>query len=337
MADLKDISIISYLEALGVVVRKQGHLHFCSSPFSRDSEWSFCIYPTNTFYDWSSGIGGNIITLHSKLKSKGGALNYKQLFLNGNTAPPPHETNYVKPTFNIQKYINTNQHEEEAIIEYAKTRGIKRHFTPGVFFEQASGQNEPQAKGDEVKPNKIQTGSGHKPGGHGEKYNLIRVPAVGFVHVDKSLNICGIKLRRLNNNGKRFAARGKLGFYILKTDVDPKQIYIIEGESNANSLFEILAPYQPYHPVVVLSHGGVSRKLTDIMLPEAYKSLPKNLIIDYDGNSATYNERLSMYEGLSKLNPITLVLPKGEDVNSIYAQNKSYLLKSLILNIKHNY
>lgn len=55
--DITKISIKEYLEGMGIPTRKEGARHFASSPFSTDSNWSFVIYPTNTYFDFSTGQG----------------------------------------------------------------------------------------------------------------------------------------------------------------------------------------------------------------------------------------------------------------------------------------
>ena len=63
LENAKDISIKDYLESRGIKVIQTGKKWFCSSPFSRDSNWSFAIYPNNTFYCWSTGKAGDIVKL----------------------------------------------------------------------------------------------------------------------------------------------------------------------------------------------------------------------------------------------------------------------------------
>jgi len=159
--------------------------------------------------------------------------------------------------------------------------------------------------------------------------NWKRNPAMMFIHKDESMRITGAKFRKITNDGSRFSARGKLGFYILETECSEsfykKTVFLVESETSANSLWEFLK--RKNRPAIVISTGGVS--LVPDELPKAYKDLPKKLIIDYDGNETLYNDRLKLYSHLGA-KPIKLILPKGEDINSLFNLNKIDLIEYLL-------
>ncbi len=64
-------------------------------------------------------------------------------------------------------------------------------------------------------------------------------------------------------------------------------------------------------------------------LLQEYRELKKKLIIDYDGNEELYQQRLKLYEGLGA-EPIKLILPKGEDINSLYCKKQMWLIEHML-------
>lgn len=314
---VKDISIIDYLEKRGFKFKAAGGgKHFCSSPFSRDTNWSFCVYPTNTYFDWSTGHGGNIVSLHSRLMglSFSDAIND----LTANNTYEKYKPNYKQykqskdffKDFDYKKYINTNAAEVEEIQKYAASRRITSGYLPGVFFTREKDEK------------------GHE--------RWVRNPSMMFLHQDENGNICGAKFRKITlqtpkDQSPRFSARGNLGFFILRGHQDNELseqavLYVVESESSAISLSDYLNQIKT--PSVVLSTGGVSSPPKRI--PAKYKGLPVKLIIDYDGNEKLYQERLKLYSHLNA-EPIKMILPKGEDINSLYCQDKMYLIEHLLL------
>lgn len=315
MADLEEIrniSIIDYLNGIGIEVRKEGNRHFASSPFSSDRNWSFCIYPTNTYFDWSTGTGGDIITLHSRIAR----ITYwaAATELGRGIAYEKYKPNYKKikedpefyKEFKIERYITRRADERHAIQVYAASRGITSGYECGVFFSRGKGT---------------------------EKW--IRNPSMMFIHVDKNMNQCGAKFRRIRqqpnstDQSARFSARGKIGVYVvdLCTPVGLVQemVYVVEGEANANSLAEHLMKLG--RKACVLSFGGVTSPLD--AFPNHLTGLPIKLIIDYDGSEKLYQERIRLYKDI-KAEPIKLILPKGEDINSLYVKNEMYLIENLL-------
>lgn len=325
MDDILQVPIIEYLNGIGIITRKEGNKYFASSPFSSDRNWSFVIYPTNTYFDFSTGHGGNILNLVSRINNTD--LSTAARLLKEGIKYEKYQPNYKQykqepefwEDFKVEKYTNTYPEEIKAIDAYAKSRGITEGYFPGVFFTR--NRQEPS------EPWIRKIGSGWQ-----------RTPALGFLHVDKNLKPCGAKFRRIvpqegsNDQSARFSARGCLGWYIQQSlsglaSETVKYLYVVESESSANSLNAYFS--QVGHYSVVASRGGVSSapKLSD--LPEKYQGLPIKLIIDYDGNEELYNQRLKLYKDLGA-QPIKLILPKGEDLNSLYIQNKMWLVRDLL-------
>jgi hypothetical protein len=312
--DIRELSIKDYLESRGVTVEQNGKKWFCSSPFSRDTNWSFCIYPSNTFYCWSTGKHGDIITLAMLMEG----VEFKealQILSKGKFAK--YVPNYKKykedddfwKDFDYTKYLTYDENEKKAIISYGQSRSISSGYHCGVYFTRSA-----------------------------DRQSWVRNPAMMFLHQDKDGNICGAKFRKIyddnkcdGSNGPRFSARGKLGFYILDTGIpetwEKKATYLCESETSSNSLWSYFIQRQ--RPVRIISMGGVS---------SAPKELPKGsenhiicLIIDYDGDEKLYQERLKQYEHLN-VTPIKLCLPKGEDINSLYHRGEMYKIEQLLNN-----
>jgi hypothetical protein len=305
--EAKAISIKDYLESRGIKVENAGRKWFCSSPFSRDTNWSFVIYPNNTFYCWSTGKAGDIIKLVQLLEG----VEFRQALQHlSNGSYPKYEVNYKKfkddddfwKNFDIERYKNKNEDEIKAIISYGQNRSICDGYSPGVYFTRDF-----------------------------ETRTWVRNPAMMFTHVDKDLNICGAKFRNINgNNHPRFTTRGRLGFYILDTEIPEtfkkRRLWICESETSSNSLWQYFKNNN--RPETIISMGGVASAPKE--LPIVYDNREKLLIIDYDGSEELYQERLKRYEHLN-VKPIKLILPKGEDINSLYHKGHMWLIENLLL------
>lgn len=297
----KSKSILNYLNWNGINIQQKGNKHFCSSPFASDREPSFCIYPNNTFYDFSTGIGGDIIDLVRKLENKTFQEAVDSL-INGNNGTAKIIRSISQPKkrpFVLKTYLLTDEEAKQPIIKYANSRGITKAFACGKYFEMVD-----------------------------EKW--IERHALAFIHVDEELNPCGIKFRRIDPNAKpRFSARGTLKFYILNNMIedsfDDLIVYIVESETSANSFWEYLRMLKKN--AVVISFGGVNS--VPEKLPEPFEGVRRKLIIDYDGNEEKYLDRISKYEHLN-VEPVKLMLDKGEDLNSLFVKNKMYLINNLI-------
>ena len=306
--EAKQISIKDYLESRGVRVEKNGGKWFCSSPFSRDSNWSFAIYPTNTFYCWSTGKSGDIIKLVQYMEGLDFHGAMKHLESSNFTR---YQINYKKfkedddfwKDFDYTKYINNNQDEIKAIVSYGASRSITSGFHPGVYFTRDF-----------------------------DRGTWVRNPAMMFVHQDKEGNIIGAKFRNINGNTHpRFTTRGRLGFYILDTQV-PKsyegrgRVFLCESETSANSLWESLKADRV--SATIISMGGVSSAPKE--LPIQFADSEIRLIIDYDGDERLYQERLKKYSHLN-VTPIKIILPKGEDINSLFHRDEMWKIQNLLL------
>lgn len=302
--EAKNISIIAYLSSRGLKGEQKGNKYFFSSPFSSDRQFSFCVYPTNTFYDWSTGISGDIIALVKNLECCNfyEALEHLSTSSFDNIIPnykKYNQSDTLFNSFNINRYINTNIGNNNSIKEYGLSRGITDGYLCGVYFKK-------------------------------ELNKWIRHSAMMFEHRDLNLNVTGVKFRNINNDVEnRFSARGKIGFYVLENIIsnsyESPVVYLVEGEINANSLWMHLKENKISS--VVLSFGGVASAPKE--LPHKFKNLKTKIIIDYDGNEDLYNERIKNYSHLGG-EDIKLILPKGEDINSLYCQNKLNLITNLI-------
>lgn len=305
----KETSIRDYLEKRGFVTRKIGTRFITKSPFNRDTNPSFVIYPSNTYFDWSSGKHGDIIELVKELERCTFKEALEHLQSNEYEKFVKFDTQETtKEPFDLRRYITYKHSEVKRIREYARERGITEGYENGIFFTREVGES--------------------------GKETWKRHPSIGFVHRDKDLQICGIKLREINQNSDpRFSARGSLGWYILKRypqeffAIRESVIYVVESESSANSLWMHLK--ETRNSQTVLSRGAVSSAPTRIDLPTDYQNKSIKLIIDYDGDEEKYKERLKLYEHLNA-EPIKLILPKGEDINSLYMAGKMYLIEHLL-------
>ncbi len=312
--EAKQISIRDYLQTRGIESRQNGRKWFCSSPFSRDTNWSFAIYPNNTFYCWSTGRGGDIIRLVQLLENldfKGSLEHLSQKHYT------QYKVDYKKfkddkdfwKDFDIKKYINTNEEEIKNIISYGKGRSIHAGFYPGVYFTRDF-----------------------------DRELWVRHPAMMFPHQDIDGNIVGAKFRNIYNNdvvnnsgsSSRFTSRGRLGFYILDTEIpetyERKKLWLCESETSANSLWSFFRIRTT--PAIIISMGGVSSAPKE--LPVKYNYYERRLIIDYDGDEKLYQERLKQYEHLNA-KPIKLILPKGEDINSLYHKKELWKIEQLLV------
>lgn len=300
----RNYSIKEYLENSGLKSHKKGRYTFFSSPFSSDSNPSFCVKENNRFIDYSTGEKGDIIDLVSKLKNITRIKAVEDILKQDISIIERKPVSHKKRTFNISKYLTESDSDIELIDKYAKSRCITYGYIHSKFFI----YNE-------------------------ENERWEKKLAIGFIHRDLSLNICGIKMRCIDKEYKeRFSARGRLMYYVLENIIDINPcIYIVESESSANSLHKILKKIGI--SFVIISFGSVSNVTTETMLPEKYNSIKKRyLIVDYDGNEEKYKERVAKYNSLNA-EEIKLELPKGEDINSILCENKvEKIIKQIIKN-----
>lgn len=297
----KEKSIVEYLQSRGISTTRSGGKYFASSPFTRDSNWSFCIYPTNTYFDWSTGDHGDIIDLVCKMDNLTKLQAINSLVSNSTLAiykPNYKEAKKIrKAPFDYTKYLNKSDKECELIHRYAKSRGITEGYYCGVFFTRNNNK-------------------------------WVRNPAMMFLHLDYNLKPCGVKFRKIfEDESPRFSARGNQGLYILENIIEdsfePTVVYLVESETSANSLWEYTK--QLKKSCVVISFGGVSSAPERI--PDKYKDYDLRIIIDYDGNEELYEKRIENYSHLNGKS-IKLKLDKGEDMNSLYCINKIKIIKN---------
>jgi DNA primase len=299
----KGVSILSYLSDKGIRYKNQGTYYRCSSPFSEDNNWSFTIYPkTNSFFDYSNGDGGDIIYLAMKLEG----MNFPDAvhFLsNGeyDKYDPKKAISINDLDFTYKRYFNYNADESRQIYKYAKSRGLRSGFDYGIFFTKDDATN-----------------------------NWVRHPCLMFPHLDNTGKVIGCKMRAIEGTGNdRFRAKGRLGFYILENilsdSFEDTTVYLVESETSANSLWEYFREIE--HNSVVISCGAVSSVPNAI--PSFYHKYKLKIIIDYDGDEELYNQRLELYKHLGG-EPIKLILPKGEDINSLWAKGKINQIYNLI-------
>lgn len=298
--------ISDMLEMVGSSPKGSGKRRFYSSPFSSDSSPSLCVYPNNTYYDWSNGFGGDSIHLYMKIKNCSFREAVDSLAsssslddIEGYITTKYKQSKVTKKEFSKGHYIVTDKNEIELIKEYAEGRGIKSGYYPAKIRDFSSGEG-------------------------------VTKLAVMFLHFDEQLNECGAKFRFIDPGKSRFTARGELKFYILENIIDnhfaEPTIYFVESESSANSLCEIMK--KKYINGIVFSMGSQSNKFSEI--PERYeKYRNRKIIIDYDGNEEKYEEILKLHKGWGE--PIKLLLPKGEDINSLYSSGKYSLVYNCLI------
>lgn len=302
LTEIRKISIEEYLSNRGVNVEKRGPRAMCSSPLSSDSDPSFMIYPTNTFYDWSSGKGGDIIRLVELMEGltfleavdhlKGGNYEVIEKATSEGIDQTPHYE------FVLAKYQSKRKEDVRAITRYAERRKVTEGYEPGVFFTKEDGE-------------------------------WVSHPSMMYLHVDEEGEICGARFRKIYPRGKRFSSRGRLCYYILENPVEDKieRLFLVESESSANSLW--MHARAIGLSCAIVSFGGVSN--IQQQLPSRYDAVKdRRLFIDYDGDEEQYQNRLNLYSHLD-VRPVRLPLPKGEDFNSLYCEGNIHLINPFIV------
>lgn len=300
LAELKQKSILDYMERSGFELHKDTAGTFkCSSPFSSDSNPSFVIYEKdNNFYDFSTGINGDIFDLVCKLEEVGfqeACRLLSEMDFKSHIKPVIKED---KKDFFLVKNLEDQPASLSLIQQYALSRRLTTGWVGSKFFTK-------------------------------DDNNIKKHLAIGFVHRNEHLEITGIKLRCINKEYKpRFSARGKLGYYVLSNQIFgvKPSLYVIEGESNAISLYLTLQSLRI--SCIIISFGGVAS--IPKKLPAWADVEKKKLIIDYDGKEELYNDRVGNYSHLS-MSEIKLELPKGTDINSLHIEGTlaNYLNKLL--------
>lgn len=286
------MSITSYLSGRGFIFERRGKILFTNSPFnSGDKTPSFAVYDDVRFKCYSTGKAGNLITL--------------MRHFNDNNPVPPLRCVEVKEKEAKSwggkipsKYLDVTTAEATEVHQYAKSRKLTTGYLPGVSYYMKEGKWERST------------------------------PGLLFPHEIDGV-ITGFKLRFISPiNGQRFTTRGKLGFYLREQLFDSfhhPTFDIVEGEANALSLS--LYYWSIQRPSIVGSTGSVTS--IPKALPSKYASIKARLLVDFDGNEAKWQERISAYSRLN-LEPIKIILPKGEDINSLWIRGEMGLIENLL-------
>lgn len=305
----KSIDIVKFLEVNGHDVKQRHNYMLTSSPFTSDSNPSFVVYTDQNIYvDYSSANKGDSIDLAMKMFKCG----FKEAVerLTESELPEWDEREYKKierkrKPFKLENYITRDQQEIEQIDTYAHSRGIRRNYKHGFYYV---------ADGDDGWEKKL---------------------AMVFPHTDwNNKEATGAKFRNIDPfDPNRFTARGRLGYFILDNMPNHLQaawhtpLYIVESETSAISLYDFFQENNFY--AAVMSFGAVGS--VQPAIPQKYDGIViPHIIIDYDGDEELYQERLKAYEHFNGI-PIKLELPKGEDINSLWARGETEKLASLLL------
>ncbi len=293
MQNLRDFPVVDYLRHKGFVVKKRGNRWFTHSPYRDERTPSFCIFPDNAWVDFGcDGSSPRAGNVMTLAKHFGDDLR-SMTFSSTWTPPPP----VIKAPWNgiPDRFLEVTEDQRTAILTYATARGVHKHYQPGVFFT------------------KTDTG-------------FDKHPALLFPHVQTiGGSITGAKFRAIEGD-QRYSSSGLLGYYVYKTScvsyLNPT-LFLVEGEINANSLGEYCD--QIARPALILACGGVNN------IPNTLPGhlTDRVLLLDYDGSEAKYRGRVDKYKHLN-VKPLKLVLPKGEDINSLYCRGEMRLIDHLL-------
>jgi len=298
---IKAMSIASFLSERGYVGKKMGKRWFFLSPISGESNPSLLVNADNTFYDFSSGKGGDIISLVQNMWGVGflDALSIlKQDLPYIPQAPKKREGEVeVVKRFNFERYLTDSRRDSMLIKHVMNARGIRNFYLDGKFW------------------------AGH------------HVAGALFPHYDPSGELKGCKIRNVEGMGRKWHFDGDPKSAYVVDCTRPYSylttLYISESETSSNSLAEVLLEYGKSG--VVVSFGGWNGIVEAIDDWSSYFSnfRRKKIIIDYDGSEDTFQERMRVYEGIEG-EFVKMILPKGEDINSLYATKKHHIIKTFI-------
>lgn len=122
------MTVLEYLSSQGISAQRKGRLYVCSSPFSSDSDPSFTIYPdTDSFYDWSTGFGGGLPQLISKMENVSLAKAFEK------SGPREILPSKPKKEFVLNKYKAYEKVLIKQSCDYALSRKITEGFIPGRY------------------------------------------------------------------------------------------------------------------------------------------------------------------------------------------------------------
>lgn len=298
--EVKAMSIASFLRQHGLTEKKMGKRSFFLSPISGESNPSLLVNADNTFYDFSSNVGGDIISLVRHMWGTDfiGALN----LLSGKEIAPysPPERKKVERlprSFSIERYLCDDPTCNMLTKHYLNGRRIKRWYQYGHFY------------------------AGSMVGG------------ALFPHYDTSGKLVGCKIRNSSTIGRKWHFDGsREGAYVIDCSrpyAFSTTLYISESETSSNSLAEVLMEYGKSG--VVVSFGAWTGISSNVEKWESYFSNfdQRKIVIDYDGSEEKFRERIKLYEAVEG-DYVKMLLPKGEDVNSLYAKGKGHVIRSFI-------
>ena len=200
--------------------------------------------------------------------------------------PPPPKPKKPFHGYIPDYYLEISPQERNAIMDYASSRCLFEGFECGAT-----------------------------------KFNGERTLCLVFPHQDLDGTIIGAKFRSITATKDKMRLRGVPGLYVLSWGT-PSFVMLVEGEANANSLWEYYKSIGM--GALVISSGGVSNIPTSL----PYK-LPVRVLLDYDGDAAKYNERIQKWAHLGT--PVKMRLPKGEDINSLWCKGKIGLIEKLLV------
>jgi len=293
LEEIKRHSISGVLRSNGFKSSKVGDKRYFLSPFSGERQPSLVVYPDNTFYCYSTGVGGDVIHFVRHL-NRCGFMEAIRYIEESSISIIPKDRLYktIKKDFDPKRYITTVEEEVRSISRYGLSRGIFRNYLNGVFMRKDNNE-----------------------------YNWTRYPSLMFLYRDYNLDIVGAKFRYAGKE-KYFSTRGSSGFYICENIIGQDPIvFISEGETSSNSLYEYLCINGINS--VVISIGSVNNIPEDI--PIKYRGFSNRfIVIDYDGDEDMYNKRIDRLSHLSGKD-IKIPCDKGDDINSLWVKNYKML------------
>ena len=301
------VPISIFLESEGIKIMRRLDRWVCLSPITNEKNPSFYVYPENKFYCFSSGTGGDVIDLVRIMK----ALNFMdaiRLLLNlrdkeGFNEDLFHRSTTARKksfgTFSLSSYVTKLPEDRVLINAYSSFRG----FCPDSYLHCTYKD-----------PIELDN--------HKRTVKFIKKLGVGFPQTDFFGNICGLKIRAIEESAfRRFNQRGKPGYYLLENIVSDKidpTVYIVESETSASAFFDFIKKEEIN--AIVISFGGINQVPNS--LPCKWEYLTKRkLIIDFDGDEGLWDKRIESFKHLNA-EPIKIATVKGEDLAELSRNNE---------------
>jgi hypothetical protein len=308
LSEARNVPIVEYLESKGIELKKRASRYVCHSPLSDETKPSFYIYPENTFFCFSSGTGGDVVTLFMLVEEVKFLDALKGLSEFSDTHQV--DTTIYKKSLSREKSKKFGRFDLKSYwIDTAKVSAIlrvnayaeERGFLKGSYITSRYWAYDEDNKTFE------------------EYYG------VGFPLVDYYGNICGIKIRNIIGAYPKFQQRGASGFYVYENIVESKEpvVYIVESETSA-SCFARYVKDKGINCVIV-SFGGINS--VPNCLPFKWDYLTNRyLIIDYDGDEKKWLSRSDSFKHLRAKN-IKIPTDKGNDLATLSnnGQIKDYI------------